>query len=83
MRRFALLEKSKSETNKLHLNSTTKEELEATPLNPEEWRTFIFKEGQFLKLKDEQGQLKKTKLTVYDSTKKKYSTGWFKQNNFK
>ena len=83
LRRFELLEKNGKELNKVRLNSTTKNELEAKPLNPEEWRTFIFKEDKYLNFKNEQGKLKKTKLAIFDSTKKKYSTGWFTQNNFR
>ncbi len=83
IRRFELIEKVQKNISVVRLNSTKKQELEAEALNPEEWRTFIFKESEFLKLKNEQGKLKKTKLLIFDSTKRRYVTRWFTQNNFR
>lgn len=58
-----------------------KDKIENKPLNPEEWRTFVFYEDEYLKVFDtENNTYRKTRLLVKDSKGKTYKSKWFRQS---
>jgi len=85
IRRIELHEKIKGESFNRHLDfDEYREEFKNKPINPENWRTLIFKDTKYFGFYDnELKKFKKTKITVVDPKGKKYTTKWFGQNNLR
>lgn len=85
IRRIELHEKIKGESFNRHLDfNEYREEFENKPINPENWRTLIFKDTKYFGFYDNEiKKFKKTKITVVDTKGKKYTTKWFGQNNLR
>ena len=85
IRRIELEEKVNGKATKRHLDyNKYREEFENTPINPEHWKTLIFKDTKHFEFFDsENKKFKKTKITVVDPKGKTYSTKWFNQSNLR
>lgn len=78
---FELLNKKSKRVNINYLDY--KELFENKPLNPDDWRTVVFKDPKKAIFVDsETGKLKTNKVVIVEPNKKKHSSKWFKQNNF-
>jgi hypothetical protein len=85
IRRIDLEEKVKGKATKRHLDyNKYREEFENKPINPENWKTLIFKDTKHFTFFDtENKKFKKTRITVVDPKGKTFSTKWFGQNNLR
>lgn len=61
-----------------------REQIENKPLNPEDWKTFIFYDDKNLSFFDNENRTyKTTRFIIKDSKGKIYKTKWFRQNNLR
>lgn len=83
IRRIELEEKVNGKVTKRHLDyNKYREDFDNKPINPENWKTLIFKDTEYFGFFDsENKKFKQTKITVVDPKGKTYSTNWFRQNN--
>ncbi|WP_289056035.1 hypothetical protein [uncultured Carboxylicivirga sp.] len=85
IRRIELEEKVNGKAKRRHLDyNSYSEEFENAPINPENWKTLIFKDNKYFSFFDtEAKKFKKTRLTVITPKGEKYTTKWFSQNNLR
>jgi hypothetical protein len=84
VRRIEIFELVNKEKKITKINySDYKSLFENKPLNPDDWRTIVLKDPKKTKFVDSKtGKLKTHKVVIVEPSSKKYSTKWFKQNNF-
>lgn len=79
---FELVNKVKKRTNINY--SDYKDLFENKPLNPDDWRTIVLNDPKKTIFFDSiTGKLNTHKVVIVEPNNKRYSTKWFKQNNFK
>ena len=85
VRRIEIYELVDNKKKWININySEYKDLFENKPLNPDEWRTVILNDPEkSIFVDNETGKLKMNKVVIIEPSNKKYSTKWFKQNNFK
>lgn len=85
VRRIEIYELVDNKKKWININySEYKDLFENKPLNPDEWRTVILNDPEkSIFVENETGKLKMNKVVIIEPSNKKYSTKWFKQNNFK
>ncbi|MGZ2372043.1 hypothetical protein ACXR6G_19905 [Ancylomarina sp. YFZ004] len=85
IRRIELEEKINGKATKRHLDyNKYKEDLDNLPINPENWKTLIFKDNKYFSFFDsETKKFKETRIIVVTPTGKRYSTKWFGQSNLR